>query len=131
MRHLILWVSASLIAILGAGHLLFAIPNFEYASACPGAMVSFTGCMVFYEGVTAVIAGFSLIAFAVLVVRGYILHGALVAMAGTGLFTLFFWLAAIPTELSDVMFGWLSLPAPLISLAIVALAAVSRHRRLA
>jgi hypothetical protein len=115
MRRLVLWVAASLIAMLGTGHLLFAIPNFEYASECPDAMMSFTGCMVFYEGVTAVIAGFSLIAFAVLLVRGRILHGALVATAGTGLFTLFFWLAAIPNELSDVLFGWLSLPAPLIS----------------
>jgi hypothetical protein len=130
MRRFVTWAAASLIALLGIGHLLFALPNFGYASECPGAMLSFTGCMVLYEGVAAVIAGVSLIAFAVLLVRGRLLLGALVAAAGTGLFTLFFWFAAIPTELSDVVFGWLSLPAPVISLAIAAIAAVSRHRRL-
>ena len=128
MRRLTRWVVALMLGFLGIGHMLFSIPNFQYAADCPGPVMSFTGCMVTWEGIFAVLAGVSLVACAVLVVRRRPLAGVVVGLVGTAALNLFFWLAAIPTQLSDVDFGIVSLPTPL-TLAAAAAVLAARQRR--
>jgi len=108
------WVGVVLLGLLGLFHLQFAVPNFMFAAddCSGGGAHDWLTCTVLYEGLLSMLAGAALLVSAYLLASGRAVAAFSVALAGTAPLTAFFWLVAIPTHLSDRVFGVISLPTP-------------------
>jgi hypothetical protein len=127
------WAGVVTLGLLGLFHLQFAVPNFQFAAECSGSGArGWLTCTVLYEGLLSMLAGAALIGAAYLLLSRRAVAAFAVALAGTAPLAAFFWLVAIPTDLSDEVFGVISLPVPIaaaIALVTSLLVARRRHRR--
>jgi hypothetical protein len=123
------WTGGGLLGLLGLFHLQFSVPNFLFAGECAGGGGGWLSCTVLYEALLSLAAGAALLLAARLLLSGRAVAAFAVAVAGTLPLTAFFWLVAVPTGLSDAVFGVMSLPVPVgSSLALVASLLVARRR---
>lgn len=107
------WSGVCVLALLGLSHLQFAVPNFLFAEECSGAGVGgWVSCTVLYEALLSMLAGAALLVAAYLLLSRRVVAAFAVALGGTAPLTGFFWLVAIPTGLSDRVFGVISLAVP-------------------
>lgn len=108
------WVGVVLLGLLGLFHLQFALPNFTFATqdCSGGGAQDWLTCTVLHEGLLSMLAGAALLVAASRLASGRAVAAFWVALAGTAPLSAFFWLVAIPTGLSDRVFGVISLPTP-------------------
>jgi hypothetical protein len=116
-------LASPLVAVVAALHLLLALANFGLASEEEAAL-----SVPLVEGALSLVAAIALAAAAVLLFRGRLFRGCVVALAGTASLPILF--AFTVPEHSDRLFLFASLVVPLLS-AATAFVSGRRRRNLA